>query len=681
MSEAAAISPIRRQAALGVALLTLVSPLVALLGVLLAGPSAESVLVPVAAELAWARPVVAVLADLAGALVLGCLTLAAWVLPRAPLTPERRTAWHTATFAAAAAATAWALLTGARLVLTYVALAGVHPTDPTFGGNFVLFATTVSIGRTLLALSVIAAVIAPLALLVARPAGALLTALLGVAALWLQAQTGHSASSGSHDLAVGSMFLHLLGASLWVGGLGALAVVARGLQRDLGVVVARFSPIAAWSLAAVAVSGAVSAGLQIGGPADLTTRYGGLVLAKVAAFALLGLVGWQQRRRVIARIDAGTAVPKALGRLLVVELALMGAVYGLAVTLAASPPPASAEPAALMTAAERVTGHALPPEPTPLLWLTSFRWDLLPAVAAVAGLVMYVRWVARLRARGDSWPWHRTASAVAGLMVLMWATSGGPAVYGHVLFSAHMVQHMLLLMVAPILLALSAPVTLASRALPVRRDGSAGPREWLLAVVHSRLGRFAAHPIVAAINFVASMFAFYYSGAFEWALTSATGHLLMVVHFSATGYFFANALIGLDPSPSRPSYPVRLLMLFSTMAFHAFFGVSLASLETVLVPDWFAALDRPWGSSALADQRTGAAIAWGVSELPMLVLAIVLARGWTRDDERAARRRDRAADRDGDRELEEYNALLARLAQDRRSVPAEPGSSGSDAPQ
>src|SRR5690606_41555585 len=89
-------------------------------------------------------------------------------------------------------------------------------------------------------------------------------------------------------------------------------------------------------------------------------------------------------------------------------------------------------------------------------------------------------------------------------------TSGGPAVYGLVLFSGHMVQHMLLAMVVPIFLVLGAPVTLALRALPARTDGSHGPREWLLALVHSRWAQFWARPVVAAINFAGSMIVFYY---------------------------------------------------------------------------------------------------------------------------------------------------------------------------
>ncbi len=216
------------------------------------------------------------------------------------------------------------------------------------------------------------------------------------------------------------------------------------------------------------------------------------------------------------------------------------------------------------------------------------------------------------------------------------------------LFSVHMVQHMILAMVVPIFLALAAPVTLALRALPGRRDDSRGPREWVLTLVNSRVAQVLGHPLVAAANFALSMVAFYYTGLFELALRTYVGHVGMVAHFTLAGYLFVNALVGVDPSPHRPGYPQRLLLLLGTMAFHAFFGVSLMSGEVLLVPDWFGNLGRDWGPSALLDQQQGGAIAWGIGEVPTIALAIVVALSWARDDERAARRRDRRVDRDGD---------------------------------
>jgi putative copper resistance protein D len=105
------------------------------------------------------------------------------------------------------------------------------------------------------------------------------------------------------------------------------------------------------------------------------------------------------------------------------------------------------------------------------------------------------------------------------------------------------------------------------------------------------------------------------------------------------------------------------VLLFATMAVHAFFGVALTMDTALLVPEWYGLLGRTWGPDALADQRIAGGIVWGISELPMLAVAIILAVSWTRADERSARRGDRAADRDGDTELKAYNAMLASVAE------------------
>ncbi|WP_229738443.1 cytochrome c oxidase assembly protein [Isoptericola cucumis] len=259
----------------------------------------------------------------------------------------------------------------------------------------------------------------------------------------------------------------------------------------------------------------------------------------------------------------------------------------------------------------------------------------------------------------------RTVSWCLGMVVMFWVTSGGPAVYGQVIFSGHMVQHMTLAMLVPLFLVLAAPVTLLLRAIPARKDGSRGPREWVLGLVHSRFGQFLARPVVAAVLFAGGMIAFYYTPAFEFALRNHAGHVWMIVHFTLVGYLFANALVGIDPGPKRPGYPQRLLLLFATMAFHAFFGVVLTTGESLLVADWFGNMGRPWGLPAIDDQQRGGGVAWGIGELPTLALAIAVAVAvqWTTSDEREARRRDRKADRDGDAELTEYNAMLAKMAE------------------
>ena len=632
----------------------------------------------------WGLPVTKTLAELAAALTIGALRLAVGVLPRprsqaVPRDPARPASarrelavvdgrsFSAVLLLAGSAAVAWTVLSLVQLLLTYASVAGRPLGGSSFGAELGVFVGQVSLGRTLLAVTIVAAATSALALAVATPTGAAWTAAVAVVALVLQAQTGHVSGASNHELAISSMFMHLAGAAVWIGSLAALAILGRRLGTDLAPAVRRYSSIAAWCFVAVAISGTVNAVLRLGGPAGLGTRYGLLIVVKVILFGALGAFGWTYRRSVIPRLGGGGTGPSPratalLWRLVAVELAVMGAVSGVAVALSSTAPPVRIAPPSDPTSAEIVTGHPLPPELTASRWFSEFRWDVLLACACLAGLVVYVRWVLRLRARGDAWPPLRTASWAAGMALLAWTTSGGPATYGHFLFSAHMAEHMVLALVIPIFLVAAAPVTLALRALPARADGSREPREWILTLVSSHVATFLANPLVAAANFAGSMIAFYYTPLFELSLRHYVGHLAMVVHFTLVGYLFVNALVGVDPGPRRPGYPQRLLLLFATMGFHAFFGITLISSSTLLVANWFGLTGRPWGPSAIADQQIGGSIAWGIGELPTLALAMIVAFTWSRDDERAARRRDRRVDRDGDTEMDAYNEELARIA-------------------
>ncbi len=647
----------------------------ALAGVAFTGAAAAVLLGDPGALVRWGLPVVSSLTRIAAAMTTGALVLLAAVLPRRPHN-EPGDAWSTGGRLLAISAGTWTVLAVAELVFTYGSVAGRSPTSAQFGDELWLFATQVGIGRALAGIVVAVAVLTACALVVRTPTGAAWTSLLALAALWLEAGTGHAAGAANHELATESLMLHLVGAAVWVGGLGGLAVLQRRLGPDLNAAVRRYSVVAAWCLVIVGTSGVVSGLIRVDGLSDLGTRYGVLLLIKAELLAALGLLGLGHRWVTIPRIGQGRQWP--FWRLVLVELMMMGAVSGVAVALAGSAPPVAETAPVDPTPAYLLTGHQLPPAPTALHWLTQWRISPITAAAALAGLVVYLRWVHRLRRRGDRWPWVRTLTWVAGMVVFGWTTSGGANVYGHVLFSAHMVQHMVLVMVVPVLVVLAAPVTLALRALPARvsthpGDASRGPREWLLTLVQSRVAAFFSNPIVAAVNFAGSMVVFYYSDVLGWALRTPEGHLFMVVHFSLAGYLFANALIGIDPGPRRPGYPQRLLLLFATMAFHAFFGITLMSGNALLAADWFGLMGRPWGPSALADQRIGGSIAWGIGELPTLALAIGVAAAWARDDERSARRRDRRVARDGDTEMDDYNAMLTRLAD--RDAPRPPGSS------
>lgn len=624
----------------------------------------------------WGLPISKALHNVSLATVIGGLIFATGVLPRTtgkgrknPKDGEAEHPLFTRSLAVAAiAGIVWTLSAVSVLVLTFSDVAGLSLSgDAQFTQSLVYFMTDIETGRAWLWVTIIAAVVTT-ALFGVRSLTALALALaLAVVGLLPTALIGHSSSSSDHEGAINSLGLHLLGVSVWVGGIVMLVLLSRILS-STGLtepVLRRFSSLAGFAFALVLASGVINASIRITNWADLFgSAYGQLIVAKTLATLVLGAIGFMHRQWVIPQLGRkGLSVKRVLWQLIAVELLVMGATSGVAVALGRSAPPEPTTYAPDASPAFILTGYELPPELTPERWLTEWRLDWLWIAVGLFGLVAYILGVVKVRRRGDKWNPLHTITWVIGLVVLTYITSGPPAVYGRVLFSAHMVDHMALTMVAPIFLVLGAPVTLALRALPARGDGSRGLREWLLVFVHSRFSQLVTHPIFAAANFAGSIVLFYYSDAFGFAMREHVGHELMNVHFALTGYIFVLSMIGSDPLPRRAPYPMRLLLLLATMGFHAFFGVAIMGGTGLLAADYFGNLGRAWGPSAIVDQQMGGAVAWGIGEVPTLLVAIGVAIMWSRSDEREKRRVDRAADRNNDADLNAYNDMFAKLAE------------------
>jgi putative membrane protein len=286
--------------------------------------------------------------------------------------------------------------------------------------------------------------------------------------------------------------------------------------------------------------------------------------------------------------------------------------------------------------------------------------DTFFLIACALALVLYIWGVVRLRRRGDTWSWGRTAAFVTGVLSIGLVMCTALNDYGMVMFSVHMVQHMVISMFSPIMILLGAPVTLALRALPVAARGHKGPREWLLMLLHSRYMRVVTHPLFTIPMFIASLYALYFTPLFDFLMGSRTGHVAMMIHFFATGMVFFWPIMGADPGPHRPGYLMRILELFAGMPFHAFFGIALMMAAEPMV-ETFLHPPASLGLDPLADQGAAGGIAWAFSEIPSVLVLIALLYQWHGSEERQARRKDRAADRDGDKELEAYNAYLAAL--------------------
>ncbi len=278
----------------------------------------------------------------------------------------------------------------------------------------------------------------------------------------------------------------------------------------------------------------------------------------------------------------------------------------------------------------------------PATVLTEASVELLPLLLVLVPAGLYLYGVRRLRARGDTWPIGRSlAFLVGGLGTIAVATMSGLAAYDVSLFAAHMVQHMLLSMVATVFLALGAPITLALRTLPKR------PRGVLLSVLHSRVARLLGFPLIPWILYVASPFALYFSGWYEATLDSRVLHELLHLHFVAVGALFFWPLLGIDPVPGRGAHPFRLLLIGTTLPFHAFLGVSIMSVQPdgrgLIAPDHYLALHTL--EEAVDQQELGGALLWASGDIIGLLFLAVLLTQWMRASEREAQREDRRLDR------------------------------------
>lgn len=559
---------------------------------------------------------------------------------------------------ASAGAAVWAIAASVHFVLSFVSVSGAaFSLEQTFSQGLWVYATEIELGISL-ALNLLAAfAISILALSISSLTAAALTAALGLGSLIPLALIGHAAGTANHSLAVNSLGLHLVGIVTWVGGLIALFAIKQDVLGEAKPMVARYSSLALASFVIVGVSGLGSSYVRIPDAAGLLSPYGQMLFIKVVLLVILGAFGAVYRTRILSKIsEKGSFFKLAL-----LEIFIMGAAIGMGTALARTAPPVNQGEFIVPTPAQLLTGEPLPPELTMETFFTQWKLDILWALIALWAIGAYLVAVRRLKARGDSWPIARTISWVSGMLLLIFVTSGSLNVYQEYLFSVHMVAHMFLTMAIPVLLVPGAPVTLLTRAVQKRADSSKGVREWVLWAVHTKYAEFVSHPLIAAANFAASLVVFYFTPLFEWATREHIGHQWMIVHFLITGYLFVQSLIGIDPGPSRLGYPFRIVTLIGVMAFHAFFGLALMGGTGLLLPDWFGAMGRTWGLPPLEDQQSGGAIAWGIGEIPTIILTIIVSVQWFRSDNRDSKRLDRASDRSNNQDIDDYNLMLERI--------------------
>ncbi len=294
-------------------------------------------------------------------------------------------------------------------------------------------------------------------------------------------------------------------------------------------------------------------------------------------------------------------------------------------------------------------------------YLTAWTFEPLPLLMLLLTSAVYLYGVHVLRKRGVKWPVLRTIYfCVLGVGTLAVALFSFLGTYDTVLFWSHMIQHMLLNMIAPVFLVAGAPVTLALRTLPK------APRRWLLAVLHSLPAKIALFPPLTTFLMIASPFALYLTGWYNLTLNSALAHDTLHIYMVVVGCLFFFPLLGVDPVPIRMPYPIRILLFFLTMPFHAFLGVTIMGSTRLIAEDWYLAFGRSWGLTPLEDQTWAGGLMWATGDITMFFAMFTIFLQWIQDSKREARRVDRALDR--------RDALAARQA-----VMTEGGAVGYDA--
>lgn len=326
-------------------------------------------------------------------------------------------------------------------------------------------------------------------------------------------------------------------------------------------------------------------------------------------------------------------------------------VVGLAVTAAAALPTAAAAHGLVPAGPPSLAAFVLDWSFEPLVWL--------PVLVALLGWWWLVRHVNGAHPEHPV-PWLRSATFHGGLVAILIALQSGIERYDTSLFSVHMVQHLLLTVVAPPLIALSAPITLLLRAATpnVRR-------RWILPILHSRALWVVGHPVFAWLLFASVMWGTHFSPVFNASLENPLVHDMEHLAYLVAGLLFWWPAVGLDPSPHRMPHPARALYGFLQMPQNTFLAVTLLFASAPLYPH-YATLIRGWGPSPLDDQQLAAAIMWIWGDVTFVSAVVLIVAGWMRHEEKRAPSSDRRAEAAMAAIREREIALAERRAGERR---------------
>ena len=259
------------------------------------------------------------------------------------------------------------------------------------------------------------------------------------------------------------------------------------------------------------------------------------------------------------------------------------------------------------------------------LWLWS--WSISILLALAAAVVLYVVGARRWKAlKGVAWSRKRLLCFFVGIAGVFFSTQWVPGVYDMTLFSAHMVQHLGLVMFSAAFFAMAAPLELATETLP----GTVG--RVFRSVVDSRLGEVVGHPIFGFVAYAVFIVVTHLTSLFNQMLLHMWVHRLEQVGFLFVGYLFWRPVVGIEPSRHPLAPGLRLVYLALAVPVDTFVGLALV-MSGHIEFNAYLAQHRTWGPSVLGDIKTGGALMWIGGDFLMLLAMIPLAVMWMRDEE------------------------------------------------